>query len=133
MPNGKMIYLGSANGVQDSQDKPTGCPWDEGAVKARATLLNGRKVKCRRVSDCLHVVRNGKVWGSVAVVHGNGLPIHDGNRSREGVTKIRIVSTPVPSIPTRVYVQLRQVRKPFSDFRFIDACRGTTLQMAKSV
>ena len=54
MPSLKVGYLGSANGVQDSQDNKTSGPWNKRAVKAGATLLDCRKVKSRCVSDRLY-------------------------------------------------------------------------------
>jgi hypothetical protein len=69
MPRLKVGYLGSANGVQDSQDDFTGCFRNKGAVKTRATLLDCRKVKARRVGDRLHVGTGRKlIWRSVLVV-----------------------------------------------------------------
>jgi hypothetical protein len=128
MPSLKVSYLGSANCVQNAKDNFSGCLRYERAVKAGATLLNGREVKRRGVSNRLDMLG----IRDIAVRSGNGRLIHDVDCLREcgiEIREIRVLGAAVPSIPTGVHGKLCEVRQPF--FGFIRSSRLTAWQSAK--
>src|ERR1700674_2115894 len=120
MPEPEVVNLDSANAHQDSQDLSIGCLEGQRWIQARPTLLDKRKVKSRRVRNRLHarflgVCRRNRLrlvrW-CVIVVQWNGRLVLNGEGSLELRPEIRVPGAAVPCIPTKVNVQLQQVRQP---------------------
>jgi hypothetical protein len=116
VPGLKVRCLGWTDTEQDAQHFRIGDPLSQRWVEAGATLLDKRKMECRRVGDRLDVV----IGGEIVIVSGNRRkPPFQQTRDcwSERVTEIGVLRAAAVFSPvTGVYGELHEIGEP-SDLR----------------
>jgi hypothetical protein len=104
--------LGRADTEQDPQDLWMGYPLGQGRVEAAAAYLDEGEMECRRVGDCLDVIKRSEV----GIGSGNcrmlpSVQARDRLRKiRLGVSKIWVkVAAAIPRPPTGIDGELREI------------------------
>jgi hypothetical protein len=111
--------LGRADTEQDPQDLWMGYPLGQGRVEAAASYLDEGEMECRRVGDCLDVIKRSEV----GIGSGNcrmlpSVQARDRLRKiRLGVSKIGVKgAAAIPRPPTGIDGELREIGEPFPNF-----------------